>query len=89
MRDFTSSLFDFFQVTFYVVMLLENILLVAVWLAGVWPKYNIMVPLLVLTSFFVGKYLKMFSLQKIKTQSFWVTCKMFNCFRYMFYGIVL
>lgn len=43
------------QVTFYVVMLLENTLLVALWLAGVWRNFNFMVPLLVLTSFFVGK----------------------------------
>ncbi|KAL0276641.1 UNVERIFIED_CONTAM: hypothetical protein PYX00_004171 [Menopon gallinae] len=42
------------MVTFYVVMLLENALLVAVWLAGVWPEYNFLVPLLILVSFFVG-----------------------------------
>lgn len=42
-------------VTFYVVMLLENTLLVTVWLTGVYPNYNFLVPLLIFSSFVVGK----------------------------------
>lgn len=49
-------------------MLLENTLLVAVWLAGVWPDYNFLVPLLVLASFFVGKFRRFRSIENFFTR---------------------
>lgn len=49
-------LFCFFQLVFYVVMFSENLLLLAAWLAGVWPNFSPLLPLLVLFSFFMGEY---------------------------------
>lgn len=50
--------FVVFQLIFYVVMFSENLLLLAAWLAGVWPNFSALVPLLVLFSFLMGTYFK-------------------------------